>query len=65
MHITLNNEQLIIQHDTTLADLLSQNTVDTTFAIAVNLEFIPRSAYADTYLHDNDIVELLIPMQGG
>ncbi len=35
------------------------------FAIAINEQFIPKSAYADTTLQDGDKVELLIPMQGG
>lgn len=35
------------------------------FAIAINEQFIPRSAYANTELQSGDRVELLVPMQGG
>lgn len=34
-------------------------------AVAVNLNFIPKSHYSSCYLCDNDDVEILTPMQGG
>ena len=34
-------------------------------AVAVNLEFIPSTAYTNTRLHEADEVEILAPMSGG
>lgn len=35
------------------------------FALAINMEFIPRSVYTETTLKDGDKVEIVFPMQGG
>ena len=37
----------------------------THLAIAVNLEVVPRTRWADTELRDGDAVEILTPRQGG
>jgi sulfur carrier protein len=37
----------------------------TAIAVAVNREFVPRSAYADTVVREGDELELVGPMQGG
>ena len=34
-------------------------------AVAVNLEFVPRSAYTNTRLCESDQVEILSPISGG
>jgi sulfur carrier protein len=35
------------------------------FAVARNLEFVPRGDYAATVLKDNDELEIVTPRQGG
>ncbi len=35
------------------------------FAVAVNMQFVPRSIYSETYLKEQDQVEIVLPMQGG
>ena len=35
------------------------------FAAAVNLEFVAKTDYAQTYLHENDEIELIAPITGG
>ncbi len=34
-------------------------------AVAINMEFIPSTAYTNTQLHESDEVEILAPMSGG
>lgn len=34
-------------------------------AIAVNFSVVPNSAYANWELNANDVIEILMPMQGG
>ena len=34
-------------------------------AVAVNLEFVPRSAHGSHLLSDGDDIEIVAPMQGG
>jgi thiamine biosynthesis protein ThiS len=45
--------------------LLEHKPTYKTFAVAVNSQFIPNSSYADTYLRENDSIDIIIPMQGG
>lgn len=35
------------------------------FAVALNLEFVPRDRYAETTLRDGDELEVVSPRQGG
>ncbi|MDO5606217.1 MAG: sulfur carrier protein ThiS [Paracoccus sp. (in: a-proteobacteria)] len=50
----------------TLADLLAELGHDAgSVATAVNGEFVPRTARADTPLADGARIEILAPMQGG
>lgn len=36
-----------------------------TYAVAINMQFVPKANYASTMLQDGDVIELLAPMQGG
>ncbi len=66
MKIQFNGAQTEIAEALTLAQLLAgMNDLPENFAVAVNTDFVPRSAYADTQVADGDAVELLVPMQGG
>jgi sulfur carrier protein len=49
-----------------LKDFLVQNGYELEYiAIAVNLNFIPKSDYDLYYLNEGDDLEILTPMQGG
>jgi len=39
--------------------------IDLPMAIAVNYSVIPNSSYAELELKPNDVIEILMPMQGG
>ena len=50
----------------TLADIVDEmGLADAKVATAVNEDFVPASARADTVLSEGDRVELVAPMQGG
>jgi thiamine biosynthesis protein ThiS len=40
-------------------------SMDMPMAVAVNYSVIPNSSYAEVLLEHNDVVEILMPMQGG
>ena len=48
-----------------LQDAIEASGVQPPFAAAVNLQFVPRSAYAQHTLAANDQVELISPITGG
>lgn len=65
MQIEVNNELLNIEKDTSLADFIQSYQKSGNFAVALNMEFVPRSLYVETVLKENDKLEIVEPMQGG
>ncbi len=50
----------------TVAELLRELGFEANqVAVALNLDFVPRSRYPDTRLSEGDRVEIVSPMQGG
>ncbi|MDY0135761.1 MAG: sulfur carrier protein ThiS [Thiomicrospira sp.] len=48
-----------------LAGLVVELNIEGAFALALNENFVPKSQYADTTIHENDRIEIVAPMQGG
>ena len=66
IHIRLNDKTLSINDKCSLIELLTQeNFLENNFAVAINRHFIPRQEYANTFLIEGDVIELVTPMQGG
>jgi thiamine biosynthesis protein ThiS len=64
--ITFNNEAMTINENDTLAIVLKQRQLTTNhFAVAINRRFVARPLYAETKLQHHDIVDIILPMQGG
>ena len=64
--VSINNEKQQLVQGCTVADMLGQlGFVAAKVAVAVNAEFVPRSAYADCVLNTGDSVDVLAPVQGG
>ena len=65
MRVTVNGEQREIaasRVDALLSELEYQGTH---FAIALNYDVLPRSAWAQTPLKNGDEIEIITPRQGG
>ena len=63
--ITVNGQALALPEGASLADAAAASGVQPPFAAAVNLQFVPRSQYAQTPLQAGDQVELISPVTGG
>lgn len=64
--IYLNKQSITLSTESKISDILNQHGFsDDYFSIAINQKFIPRSSYATTYLKNNDVIDILSPMQGG
>ncbi|EMS2255703.1 sulfur carrier protein ThiS, partial [Neisseria gonorrhoeae] len=48
-----------------VADLIAQTAPQKPFAVAVNTVFIPKGAYTETVLHENDKIDIVRPVVGG
>jgi len=65
MHIEVNNEVVEIEQGLTLAKFLEWYQQTGNFAVAINMEFVPRSLYSERVLNESDKIEIVEPMQGG
>ncbi|EMS3945057.1 sulfur carrier protein ThiS [Neisseria gonorrhoeae] len=64
MNIILNGGPAEL-HGTNVADLIAQTAPQKPFAVAVNTVFIPKGAYTETVLHENDKIDIVRPVVGG
>lgn len=66
MRVTLNGESREIPAGATVADLLSEiGTAPERVAVEVNLDVVPRKAYAETRIRDGDSIEVVTFVGGG
>ncbi len=65
MRVLINQEPYDLPEGTTLAEAIAQVGTTGPFAVAVNLEFVPRARYEETRLQEGDRVEIVAPAAGG
>jgi sulfur carrier protein len=65
MNVLINQEPRELPDGATLADALRVWETPAVFAAAVNLQFVPRTAYARHQLGDGDRIEIIAPITGG
>ena len=65
MRVLINRKPYDLPEGATLAEAIAQVEVCGPFAVAVNLEFVPRARYEQTRLQEGDQVEILVPAAGG
>ncbi|MET3494288.1 sulfur carrier protein [Variovorax boronicumulans] len=65
MNILINDKPFTLPAGATLPDALAALQAVPPFAVAVNREFVPRSAYAARTLQPDDCIEVIRPVTGG
>jgi sulfur carrier protein len=65
MNVFINHEPRELPEGATLADALRVCDPPAVFAAAVNLQFVPRTAYAQQVLREGDRIEIIAPITGG
>ncbi|WP_395315899.1 sulfur carrier protein ThiS [Variovorax sp. UC74_104] len=65
MNILINDKPFTLPDEAKLTDALAALEATPPFAVAVNREFVPRSAYATRTLQPEDRVEVIRPVTGG
>jgi len=64
--IRFNNEAITVKKNHLLIDLLTENGYTKSYyAVALNRCFVQNTDYATTLLCEGDVVEVVMPMQGG
>ena len=66
INVSFNDEIIEISEKLSLMTFLEEvNYQATCCAVAVNRQFVPRVQHESTFLHENYVIEIIIPMQGG
>ena len=65
MHVLINDTAHTLPEPATVADALVAMNAVPPYAVAVNCEFVPRSAYAAHALKNDDRLEVIRPVTGG
>jgi sulfur carrier protein len=65
MRIIANQIPRELPSDSRITDLLTMIEAKPPYAVAVNLEFVPKTRHAEYVLQENDQVEIIAPVTGG
>ena len=65
MMVWINQKSCDLQQGCTLKEAIELAQITPPFAAAVNAQFVPKTLYHQTLLHDNDKIELIVPITGG
>lgn len=65
MRITVNEVEYELPSHSMIADALMLINAKPPFAVAVNMNFVPKSQYALHTLNENDQIEVIAPVTGG
>ena len=65
MMVWINQKSCELQLGCTLKEAIELAQITPPFAAAVNAQFVPKTLYHQTLLHDNDKIELIVPITGG
>ena len=65
MMVWINQKSCELQQGCTLKEAIERAQITPPFAAAVNAQFVPKTLYHQTLLHDNDKIELIVPITGG
>jgi sulfur carrier protein len=65
MRILANQVPRELPSNSRITDLLAMIEAKPPYAVAVNLQFVPKTRHAEYILQDNDQVEIIAPVTGG
>jgi sulfur carrier protein len=65
MRILANQIPRELPSNSRITDLLAMIEAKPPYAVAVNLQFVPKTRHAEYVLQENDQVEIIAPVTGG
>ncbi len=65
MRITVNQIEYDLPNQSMISDALTLINAKPPFAVAVNLNFVPKTQYDQFALNENDQIEVIAPVTGG
>ncbi|MBU3610734.1 sulfur carrier protein ThiS [Polynucleobacter wuianus] len=65
MRVVVNQIEYELPGQSMISDALSLINAKPPFAVAVNLNFVPKTQYDQFSLNENDQIEVIAPVTGG
>lgn len=65
MRVIVNQVEHELPSNSLVCDALALINAKPPYAVAVNLNFVPKTKYADFVLNENDQIEVIAPVTGG
>jgi sulfur carrier protein len=65
MRVLINHTPHELAEGATVTDAAQAVGAQPPYAVAVNLQFVPKTMHATTVLQPNDAVEIIAPVTGG
>ena len=65
MRVIANQIPCELPSNSRITDLLTMIEAKAPYAVAVNLQFVPKTRHAEYILQENDQVEIIAPVTGG
>jgi sulfur carrier protein len=65
MRVIANQIPRELPSNSRITDLLAMIEAKPPYAVAVNLQFVPKTRHAEYILQENDQVEIIAPVTGG
>ncbi|QWD95700.1 sulfur carrier protein ThiS [Polynucleobacter sp. MG-6-Vaara-E2] len=65
MRVIVNQIEYDIPSQSMISDALALINAKPPFAVAVNLNFVPKTQYDQFSLNENDQIEVIAPVTGG
>jgi sulfur carrier protein len=65
MRVIVNQVAYELPTESMVADALALINAKPPYAVAVNLNFVPKTKHADFVLNENDQIEVIAPVTGG
>ena len=65
MRVIVNHIEYELPSESMISDALTLINAKPPFAVAVNLNFVPKTQYEQFSLNENDRIEVIAPVTGG
>jgi len=65
MRVIVNQVSYDLPNQSVVSDALAIINAKPPYAVAVNLNFVPKSKHANFALNENDQIEVIAPVTGG
>jgi len=65
MNIIVNQQTVFFEQEVNVSKVIEKGEFSPPYAVLLNDEFLPCSQYSNTWLNENDEIDVVMAIQGG